>query len=285
MTLSSITGLDHFVIRVPDLDRGEAALRRLGFFLTPRGFHAGRGSANHTVPLSDGNYFELLYFPPDQPSAFGGRNAVAEGPVAVALQTPDSRLVQSELKAAGYDVPLPRDLSRAVELPDGAHLARFLNTSFPKLKPAALSLFACQQLTRDLVWRPEWQVHPNGALGVTELTLVHPEPVELHATYAALFPKVALPHDEEMVIPLGRTTLRILSPRGFASRNPGIALPPVLEAGWFAGATIRVASRARLLDLLASAGITPIAPPDGRVIIHQADAAGTVLTFIEEAGE
>ena len=48
----SVTGIDHMVIRVRDLDAGEALYRRLGFSLTPRGFHAGRGSANHTAPLA-----------------------------------------------------------------------------------------------------------------------------------------------------------------------------------------------------------------------------------------
>ena len=56
-----VHSIDHFVIRVTDLDAAEALYRRLGFALTLRGFHAGRGSANHTAPFSSGNYFELIH--------------------------------------------------------------------------------------------------------------------------------------------------------------------------------------------------------------------------------
>jgi hypothetical protein len=61
----SVNAIDHFVIRVTDLD-AEALYRRLGFALTPRGFHVGRGSANHTAPFSSGNYFELIHLPDGQ---------------------------------------------------------------------------------------------------------------------------------------------------------------------------------------------------------------------------
>ena len=48
--------LDHLVINVQfDMDRAAALMSQLGFTLTPRGFHAGRGSANHTAPLPSGN--------------------------------------------------------------------------------------------------------------------------------------------------------------------------------------------------------------------------------------
>ena len=284
MTIDAISGLDHFVIRAPDLDLAEAALQRLGFILTPRGFHVGRGSANHTVALQDGNYFELLYFPPDQPSPFGAARDRVAGPVAVALQTSDSRAVHAELAQAGHVVAAPRDLSRPVRLPDGEHLARFLNVGFPELKPAALSVFACQQLTRDLVWRPEWQAHPNGALGVTELVVVATDPVALYDSFAALFGDVALQHDEALIVRRGSLNLRLITPREFRRLYPGVEIPPDLSRGWFAGATIRVASRARLLDLLRDAGIAAITPADGRVIVQPADAVGTVLAFVEIQG-
>ena len=106
----SVKGIDHFVIRVADLDAGEQLFERLGFTLTPRGFHAGRGSANHTAPLSSGNYFELIYLPPGaDSSSFASR---PEGPVALALEPTDSRTIHAELTALGYESEPPRDLAR-----------------------------------------------------------------------------------------------------------------------------------------------------------------------------
>src|SRR5271156_3302656 len=151
-----VNGIDHLVIRVRDLDASEALYRKLGFALTPRGFHAGRGSANHTAPMQGGNYFELLHLP-------SGGNADffpdREGPVALALAPADSLTLYAELGALGYDVEPPRDLSRPVHLPEGVREARFLNASFPQIAPETVRWFACQHLTRDLVFRPEWQSH------------------------------------------------------------------------------------------------------------------------------
>jgi catechol 2,3-dioxygenase-like lactoylglutathione lyase family enzyme len=57
---AAITGIDHVVIAVDDLDRAEAAYRRLGFTLSPRAVHsATMGTANHTIMLEH-DYFELL---------------------------------------------------------------------------------------------------------------------------------------------------------------------------------------------------------------------------------
>src|SRR5579863_3765652 len=118
----SIKAIDHLVIRVADLDAGERLFTRLGFALTPRGFHAGRGSANHTAPLSSGNYFELIYLPPGADMPFPDR---PEGPVALALAPTESRAVYAELTALGYAVDPPRDLARAVHLPGETRDARF----------------------------------------------------------------------------------------------------------------------------------------------------------------
>jgi catechol 2,3-dioxygenase-like lactoylglutathione lyase family enzyme len=181
----SVTGIDHFVIRVADIDAGERLFTKLGFTLTPRGFHAGGGSANHTAPLSGGNYVELLYLGAGAEAARFFRRP--EGPAAVALAPVDSRAIHVELTALGYDAAAPHALARPVHLPGGAREARFLNVAFPPIAPESVSFFACQQLTRDLVWRPEWEGHANGAERVTEIIMAHSSPADLRATYVKLF--------------------------------------------------------------------------------------------------
>ena len=162
----SVNAIDHFVIRVTDLDAAEALYRRLGFALTPRGFHAGRGSANHTAPFSGGNYFELIHLPD---GATRTRfTAIAEGPVAAVLRPADSRTIHAEFQALGYDVPEPRDLTRPVELPEGIRDARFITVDFPEIPPESVIFVTCEHLTPDLVWRPEWEDHPNGARRVEQ---------------------------------------------------------------------------------------------------------------------
>jgi catechol 2,3-dioxygenase-like lactoylglutathione lyase family enzyme len=274
----SVQGIDHLVIRVSDLDASEAAYRKLGFTLTPRGFHVGRGSENHTAPMSRGNYFELLHLPPG-----GDTDAFpdGEGPVAIAVSPRDSHTVYAEIIALGYDVEPPRNLSRPVHLPEGVREARFLNASFPRIAPETVRWFACQHLTRDLVWRPEWEAHANGADRLIEAVVVHPSPVQLQATYTKLFGEAVRYNSERLVIELGEDEVGFMSPSAFQARFPDIPLSAQLSAGWFAGAVFRVGSLERVEDVLSQAGINFSRTSSGSIVVPPGEAAGAVLEFLE----
>ena len=59
--LRHISGIDHCVLLVRDLDKAEWDMTRLGFRPTPRGYHSAHmGTANATVVFRDGTYFETL---------------------------------------------------------------------------------------------------------------------------------------------------------------------------------------------------------------------------------
>ena len=272
----SVNAIDHLVIRVADLDVGERLFAKLGFTLTPRGFHAGRGSAHHTAPLPGGNYFELIYLPPGADMPFPER---LEGPVALALAPTDSRVVYAELTALGYAVEPPRDLARAVRLPGGDREARFVNVGLPPIAPEAIGLFACQHLTRDLVWRPEWEAHANGAERVTGAILVHPSPANLEATCARLFGDAARLDGDGLTVTLGGDAISVLTPEAFARRFPGISIPADLAKGWFAGATIRVRALEAIANILDEAGVPFIPAPSGSIVVAPAGAAGALLEF------
>ena len=273
----SVTAIDHLVIRVADLDEGEKLFNKLGFALTPRGFHAGRGSANHTAPLSSGNYFELIYLPPGADMPFPER---AEGPVALALAPIDSRTVHAELTTLGFQVEPPRDLARPVHLPEGTREARFINGSFPPIAPESIGFFVCQHLTRDLVWRPEWEGHANGADRVTGVIVVHPAPADLQPTYAKLFGEAAVSaSDDSLIVALGGDKISFLTPAAFKRRFPTIAVPEDISKGWFAGATLRVRSLEKVADILSGAGIPAVRTPPNSLIVAPSEAADTLLEF------
>jgi len=60
MSAEAISGIDHLLVVVSDLDRAAATYRRLGFTLSPRAVHSAHmGTANHTIML-ERDYFELL---------------------------------------------------------------------------------------------------------------------------------------------------------------------------------------------------------------------------------
>ena len=59
--MQHVSGIDHCVLLVRDLDAAERAMARLGFRPTPRGHHSAHmGTANATVVFRDGTYFETL---------------------------------------------------------------------------------------------------------------------------------------------------------------------------------------------------------------------------------
>jgi catechol 2,3-dioxygenase-like lactoylglutathione lyase family enzyme len=151
--------IDHAVIAVRDLDAALASFRTLGFTLTPRGYHS-IGSQNHCIMLGS-TYIELLAAPVEHPWLEYYRKFLerGDGLAALALATDDADAAYAALRAQGVQARAPMDLSRPVE----GGVARF------RLVQVDSNLFVCQHLTRELVWRPEWQSHANGA---TELALV-----------------------------------------------------------------------------------------------------------------
>ena len=133
--------IDHVVIAVRDLERAAADFRALGFTLTPRGHHS-IGSQNHCIMFRS-TYIELLAAPVSHPWLDYYRS-FGEGLAAVAFSTDDADAAARELGAKA-----PMDLSRPV---DGG-VARFRLVQLE----GTPQVFVCQHLTRDLVWRAQWQ--------------------------------------------------------------------------------------------------------------------------------
>jgi len=178
--LRHVSGVDHAVILVRDLDRARDDYERRGFTLTPRGFHS-LGSQNHCI-MFERDYLELLALPPRPPEAFryfAAFLARGEGIGALALATDDAQGAYAELARAGIAADAPLALSRPVE---GLGEARFTLVQLPPAETPGFRTFLCQHHTRDIVWRPEYQRHANGALGIDSVTVAAAEP----ARYARL---------------------------------------------------------------------------------------------------
>jgi catechol 2,3-dioxygenase-like lactoylglutathione lyase family enzyme len=176
-----LAGLDHAVILVRDLDRAHETYERLGFTLTPRGRHS-LGSQNHCIMFGR-DYLELMALPPEPPAAFqyfADFLARGEGVGALALATDDAAGVHAELVQAGIEAEAPLALSRPVaDLGE----ARFTLVQLPPGETPGFRTFFCQHHTREIVWRPEYQRHANGAENISSVTIATSDP----ARYARLF--------------------------------------------------------------------------------------------------
>jgi hypothetical protein len=59
MMEAAITGVDHSIVGVVDLEAARAAYQALGFTITPRGRHIGWSTANYCI-MFERDYVELL---------------------------------------------------------------------------------------------------------------------------------------------------------------------------------------------------------------------------------
>jgi hypothetical protein len=172
-----ISGLDHVLVGVADLEAARLRWLDLGFTLTPRGRHIHWGTANYCI-MFESDYIELLGI--RDPTLFTNNldNFLTErqGLLGLALATEDSDSCAQALRAAGISVDGPKALTRVLELESGEVEPAFSLVHLTKTDSASISAFICQHLTREMVWQKAWQSHPNGGIGLTGVTVVCDDP-------------------------------------------------------------------------------------------------------------
>jgi len=191
-----VTGIDHLVIAVPDLDSSAQELEQgIGLAVAGGGRHPGSGTANRIVFLADGSYLELI--------AIEDGDAAAKRPLGAAVQRAieerggglasyalvddhlDTTVV--ELQANGSSIGSVQHGSRVRE--DGEVVEWW--SAFP----GTLGLDGVPFLIRHAYTGIEWGsaalaerqafVHPIGSpVVLTRLDIATPDPQDLAARYA-----------------------------------------------------------------------------------------------------
>jgi hypothetical protein len=277
-----ITGIDHVVIGVRDLDAAEAAFRRLGFALTPRGRHPRFGTANHCAMFGARNYLELMAVvdPDASDDFFRACLAGRAGPAAVAWQASDARAVGQSWAAAGLAPREPIDFVRPVETDQGRRDARFCIVPLAADSLPGLMGFAIQHDTPELVWRPGSTDHPNGAQTIVALTGVADDPAALADAYgrAAGRDRVAM-DGADLVVATGSAPIRFFTPARFQEEHGGIdadARPPALAA-----LSIAVRSLDGVRKLLDGNFVPFVESGAGGVVVGPDRACGAVIAFVD----
>jgi len=270
-----VLGMDHVVVLVRDLDRARDAWQRMGFAPTPRGFHS-IGSQNHCLMFGR-DYVELLAVPRAHPAMqpYAQFLARGEGLGAIALATDDAAGLHAGLVAEGIAAEPPLDFSRPVE---NLGEARFRIVQFPAEASPGCRLFACQHYTRELVWRPAFQAHPNGAQEIAAVALVAEDPAAVAASYARLLGSRPQPIAEGLLVQTGSAAIAIASRWKLGHRLQGVGLP-LRPRPLVAALFVRVADRARAAALLRRNGLVPAALADGSIAVSAQDAHGVAVVF------
>jgi catechol 2,3-dioxygenase-like lactoylglutathione lyase family enzyme len=178
-----LSGIDHLVIVVPDLDAAIASYQDLGFRVVPGGRHLV-GTHNALVPFADGAYLELIAFYEPSPAhrwwlplQRGG------GLVDYCLRT-DALLEDADrLRRGGMpmDDPLPMVRKR----PDGYEVRWRLSIASEGHRGVAPFLIEDETPRAERV--PSDTDHPNGATGVASLTLAVDDVAPVRAWGASAF--------------------------------------------------------------------------------------------------
>jgi catechol 2,3-dioxygenase-like lactoylglutathione lyase family enzyme len=273
-----VLGIDHVVILVHDLDKACDAYSRMGFTLTPRGYHT-LGSQNHCIMFGS-DYVELLAMTKTHPAMqyFTDFLAKGEGLAGIALATDDVAGAHAGLARAGVPADAPMEFSRPVELPGGTRDAAFKVVQLPVSLTAGTRLFFCQHYTRDVVWRPDCLAHDVGASSIAAIAIVVDDPTVAARSYASVFDEQPHRIAEGLLVNTGTAPIALTTRGSLGTRLDGAALP--LRPRPLVGALfIRVADRGHAAQVLRKGGYSPVAMKDGSFAIGADEAHGVTLVF------
>ncbi len=273
--------LDHAVVNARDrMDEAVERYQRLGFHMTARGYHT-LGSINHLAVFGT-NYLELIGF---EPGAAQVRTDILRFPVglnALVLAADDADGLYGGLQAGGVTAEKPVAFARPVTIDGVAREAKFRTV---RLAPEALPsgrLYFCQHLTRDLVWRAEWQNHANGARDIARVVIASTDPHRGAAIFAAMFGQSALKDTRSgLEIDLGNTRVEIVTPQTVAAAFGAAAPDGMGRADYLAALTIRTTSLDQAADAMARGGNGGVHREIGRLVVPADAALNTTLEFIE----
>lgn len=277
--------IDHVLVNVNDrLDEAAALYRRLGFNLMPRGHHSV-GSSNHLAIFED-DYFELLGYEPHNAERAAGLWGDVAGFAGMILKTDDAPSLAATLRARSIAMVTeePKALSRMVDLPDGtSREARFSSIHLdPAITPGGMVLF-CQHLTPELVWREEWQSHPNGVRAISGISIACIDP----ATSIGLFERI---YGSASVSPIegggwqlaARNAAIDYLTRGMATKRFGSDLAvSQAETDRNVAIEFRTSSLQAVRSTLDAAGFAYGRTETGKILVPASSACGAALVFCE----
>jgi Glyoxalase-like domain len=273
-----IPTLDHVVVNVRDrIDAGLETYNRLGFTMTPRGYHT-LGSMNHLAILGN-EYLELIGAAPGE----ARRAEILTAPFGLnglVFGTDNSAEVYAALHQAGVPVEPPLEFSRPVELADGSRDATFRTVRITPGTVAAGRIYFCHHFTRDLVWRDEWRHHANGAIGVARAVIVARDPSVLGALFARMFGEDAIRRTEAgCSLAVGLSRFDVITVDALAGEFGDAAPAADGRDDYMAALTIRTRSLERAAAALAAGQINGARHEADRIVVPATETFGVALEF------
>jgi len=270
--------LDHVVIDVRDrIDEARCRFGSLGFQLTPRGRHT-LGSVNHLAMFAT-DYLELLGFAQDGSI----RPEIMRFPIGLnglVFKTADADLVHDLAAAAGLPILPVQSFSRPVTLDGVARDARFRTTRLDPEKVAMGRVYFCEHQTPDLVWRPEWQTHPNGACAIARVVVATADPQRTARLFRGLFgDEIVADRNGAQIIAAGAAQVELSTPDAVAAEFGEAAAEAAGRTEHMAALGIRVRSLHEAGRCLRS--VPGLHAERHRLVVPAGAAFNTAIAFSE----
>jgi hypothetical protein len=273
-----IPTLDHVVINVRDrVEEAAETYRRLGFTLTPRGYHS-LGSMNH-LAIFGTDYLELIAAPPGDTK----RPEIMEAPEGLnglVFGTEDSAATYAAMQRAGVPVFPPGEFSRPVALPEGNRDAVFRTVRLLPDPVAPGRLYFCHHFTRDLVWRDEWRHHANGTTGVVRAIIAAHDPSAIGALFGRMFGADAVrPVPGGLGLTVGVSRFDVITPEALRAEFGEAAADGGGRDSYMAALEFRTRSTDAAWQVMERGGVPGVLRDRDRVIVPATAAFGATLAF------
>ena len=281
---AAISGVDHSIVGVHDLEAARARYRSLGFTLTPRGRHIGWATANYCIMFPD-DYVELLGIVEAGAYSAGLDGVLAErgeGILKLALGSGDAWATHEFFAREGL-VPEPvAELARELEAPEGTVLPKFRLVHPQAAAMPGLAGFVCQHLTPGLLRRPEWCAHRNGAAGIASYAILADEPAALAEGWRRVFgPDAVVLAGGRLTVETGTARLDFMSRHALEDEFDGIDMGSP-KGGTIVAMTVAVTDLVATAACLAEAGVACVRTDKGLAVPPE-DACGAVVAFRQQA--
>ena len=255
-------GLDHLVIAVHDLAAAEAAYRQAGFTTTPVAHHPW-GTSNFLVQL-DRFFLEIIAVTDasrllprtERQFSFGSYLQdflkEREGLAMTVFESFDATADRDEFAAKKISDFDRFDFEREATLPDGSKAIVGFSLAFvAPLEMPKVVFFTCQQHAPQYFWKPDYQKHANGSLGIGAVAMVIDDPVAARPLMAALQDSDSVLTDGDgLHVGTARGWIDVLTPDSAQSWYGSTAIGDGGDGPRFFGARIAVQDMAATEDHL-----------------------------------
>lgn len=285
MVARHLDGIDHLIVGVRDLEAARIAYARLGFNVTPRGRHVGWGTANYCI-MFENDYLELLgILDPDKfTNGLDRLLNEREGLLGIVFGSNDPKATAAAWTKAGLRPEGPKDLGRLLEHGGGdGQMLRFANIYPAREATAGLSFFACHHLTPQLLRRPAWLAHPNGATAIRSVTWAVPDPRPVVEVLAGLFGTAAVTWtDEVAAVHVGKATLLFAQAQDLGMLHSGLTMMEEADvpAPMPVAMTLAVTALERTRRFLELQNVPFTTDPAGGIAVAAEHACGVLVDFI-----